>query len=200
VKPSYLTHLQAFLLRQFACDRRAASAIEFALVLPLMIVLYISSVEISEAVSINRKVTLVAHTVADLVAQTAVPLAPADVSSSLAAAGVVATPYSTANMTVIVSQVVINPNGTAQIDWSQSLPANAAYTPGTTVTVPAAFVNKSATTYLIWGQTSYGYAPQLGNAITGTLTLSDQIYLSPRLVTCVGYTGTTASPALCAND
>jgi Flp pilus assembly protein TadG len=200
VEPWHLTHLRALLLRGFAGDRRGASAVEFALLLPVMIALYISSVEISEAVSINRKVTLIAHTVADLVAQTAVPLAPADVSNCLAAAGVVAMPYSTTDMTVVVSQVVINPNGTAQIDWSQSTPSNAAYAPGTTVTVPSAFVNPNATTYLILGQTSYAYAPQLGYAITGTLTLSDQIYLTPRLVTCVGYTGTTASPALCSND
>src|SRR5262249_34725949 len=56
-------------LRRFARDKRGISAVEFAMLLPLMVTLYLGGVEVSQAVAIDRKVTLIARTVADLVAQ-----------------------------------------------------------------------------------------------------------------------------------
>jgi hypothetical protein len=50
---------------------------------------------------------------------------------------------------------------------------------GSTVTLPTA-LNVASTT-LIWSEASYDYRPAVGYVITGTLTLSDQIYMRPRL-------------------
>ena len=58
-------------LRGFAADQNGVSAVEFAILLPLMLTLYLGGVEISQAVSADRKTTLVAHTVGDLTAQAA---------------------------------------------------------------------------------------------------------------------------------
>ncbi|MGB8584643.1 MAG: TadE/TadG family type IV pilus assembly protein [Pseudolabrys sp.] len=54
--------------RHFGRNRRGASAIEFALIAPLMLGLYIGCVEISEGVA-DRKVTLTAGTLANLTSQ-----------------------------------------------------------------------------------------------------------------------------------
>ena len=56
-------------LRRFAGDRRGASAVEFALIAPFMILLYLGAVEIILALSIDRKITSAASALADLVAQ-----------------------------------------------------------------------------------------------------------------------------------
>ena len=53
----------------FAQDRRGVSAVEFAMLLPLMMTLYLGTVEISQGVGIDRKVTLTTRTVADLASQ-----------------------------------------------------------------------------------------------------------------------------------
>ena len=45
---------------RFARDQRGVSAVEFALVAPLMITLYLGCVEISQGVGVDRKVTLTA--------------------------------------------------------------------------------------------------------------------------------------------
>ncbi|WP_223479119.1 TadE/TadG family type IV pilus assembly protein [Oricola indica] len=55
--------------RRFTANRRGAAAIEFALVVPMMLVMYLGTLEISGAVSINKKVSRIAATVADLVTQ-----------------------------------------------------------------------------------------------------------------------------------
>jgi Flp pilus assembly protein TadG len=180
-------------VRQLVDNQQGVSAIEFALVLPLMLTLYISGVEISQAVGAYRKVTLISHTVADLVAQTSTPLATADVSNALSAAGAIATPYSTANLSVIVSQVCIDGNGKGTINWSQATPANMAHPVGNPVTFATTNGATLATpnTCLILGETTYAYQPALGYAITGTLNLSDSIFLAPRLKSCIVYNSGT---------
>ena len=50
---------------------------------------------------------------------------------------------------------------------------------GDTVTVPAGLLVPK--TYLIWSEASYTYKPAIGYVVTGTLNLSDQIYMRPRL-------------------
>jgi len=47
------------------------------------------------------------------------------------------------------------------------------------VTLPAAL--NVASTSLIWGEAAYTYRPAIGYVVTGTLNLSDQIYMRPRL-------------------
>jgi Flp pilus assembly protein TadG len=178
-------------IRRLADNQRGVSAIEFALLLPLMLTLYVSGVELSQAIGAYRKVTLISHTVADLVAQTSTPLAASDVSNALSAAGAIATPYSAANLSVVVSQVCIDANGKATINWSQATPANMARpVNNNSVPLPSNGANTldNANTCLIWGETTYAYTPALGYAITGTLNLYDNIFLSPRLKSCVVYT------------
>ena len=58
-----LARIWRFLPRPLArlCrDRRGVSAVEFAMVAPLMIALYLGCVEISDGVAVDRKVTLTA--------------------------------------------------------------------------------------------------------------------------------------------
>ena len=50
-------------------DIRGVSAVEFALVLPLMVALYLGLAEASQAIAIDRKVTLTAHALSDLASQ-----------------------------------------------------------------------------------------------------------------------------------
>ena len=62
-------HHRCASLRHFRRDRRGVSAVEFALLAPLMLGLYIGCVEISEGVAADRKVTLTAGALANLASQ-----------------------------------------------------------------------------------------------------------------------------------
>ena len=48
-------------VRRLLRDKRGISAVEFAMLLPLMVTLYLGGVEVSQAVAIDRKVTLIAR-------------------------------------------------------------------------------------------------------------------------------------------
>jgi Flp pilus assembly protein TadG len=164
-------------LAGLARDDRGVSAVEFAMLLPLMLTLYLGTVEISQGIAADRKVTLTARSVGDLVAQLT-KINSAEMTNSLNAAATVMAPFPTGNLKVVVSSVLIDANGKATIDWSKTL-NGAARSAGSTVTLPAALVVPNSS--LIWSEVQYTYKPVIGYVISGTLTLKDQIYMRPRL-------------------
>lgn len=169
--------------RRFAGDTQGVSAVEFALVLPLMMTLYLGGAEIAQAIAASRKVTLVSRTVADLTSQSS-SITAANMTNILNASAAVVAPFPTGPLKVTVSQVKIDANGNATIDWSKTLTGTGHGT-GSTATVPPAL--KIANTWLIWTEVEYSYAPTIGYAITGTLPLKDQMYMRPRLSNSVTY-------------
>jgi Flp pilus assembly protein TadG len=179
-----LTRTFANRICRLARDERGVSAVEFAMLLPLMLTLYLGSVEISQGIAADRKVTLTARTVADLVSQTT-SINNAEMLNSLNASSAVMAPYPVGNLKVTVTSVKIDAEGKATVDWSDSLNG----TPrakGSSVTVPTAL--NVPNSWLIWSEVQYSYTPTIGYVISGTLTLKDQIYMRPRLSDTVNRT------------
>lgn len=177
------------LARPFAglvSDQRGVSAVEFAMLLPLMLTLYLGAVEISQGIGADRKVTLTARTVADLASQSS-NMSTSDMTNSLNAATAVIAPFSDANLAATVSQIKIDANSRATIDWSVTKNGTAR-SKGSSVTLPTALVVPNSC--LVWSEVQYTYKPTIGYVVTGTLTLKDQIYMRPRLSDCVTYPAT----------
>jgi Flp pilus assembly protein TadG len=164
-------------LRHFHRDKRGVSAVEFAMLLPLMITLYIGGVEVSSAIAVDRKVTLVARTLGDLVSQSTAVNA-ADMTNILNAATTVVQPYSDSLIKITVSRVDIDATSAAKVIWSKTKNGTARAV-NSAVTLPVAL--NTANTSLIWAESEYAYTPTIGYVITGTMTLKDQIYMRPRL-------------------
>ena len=56
-------------LRRLIADRRGVSAVEFALVAPILVLLYFGLVELSQAATADRRLAHATSAVGDLVAQ-----------------------------------------------------------------------------------------------------------------------------------
>lgn len=166
----------------FRRDHRAVAAVEFALILPLMLALYLGGVEFSNGFAMQRQVSLIASTVANLTGQ-ATTLATSDATNILNASTAIIAPYSTSGLAVSVSCLSISSTGVVSVSWSATLNATAP----TTVTVPSGLAVPGSK--LIYSQVSYPYTPNLGYIITGTLTLSDHMYQAPR-ISAPTYNGT----------
>jgi Flp pilus assembly protein TadG len=179
-------------LAGFASDGRGAAAVEFAALLPFMLLLYIGGVEVSQGVSADRKVTLTSRTVADLASRSQSVDNPG-MTGILNAASTVIAPYDHTKLTVTVSQVKIDAQGNATISWSDAYNGTAR-SKGQSVTVPSALATPN--TYLIWGEASYAYRPTLGYVMTSTLNLKDAIFMAPRMSQCVAR-GATVQAATC---
>lgn len=163
-------------LRRFRGDRRGVSAVEFAMIAPLLITLYLGGVEVTQAVAVSRKTTLIAHTVADLVAQDT-NVNNADMNDILSASAAVGSPYSSTDLVVTVSSINIDATGKATIAWSDSLNGTAR-SAGSVVTLNSALAVPNSS--LIWGEVTYNYKPMFGVVLTGNFNLRDTIYMRPR--------------------
>jgi Flp pilus assembly protein TadG len=185
-------------------DRSGLAATEFAVIVPIMLVMFFGVVEFSSGVAVDRKVTLVARTVSDLTSQ-APSSAPQATYAGMTdnyllnvfnSSVLIFKPYPATPANATVSEIYIDSNGVAKITWSKAAlitSSGATLTtssrnPGDTVTglVPSALLVKQ--TYLIFSEVSYLYTPAVGYVMAKTgVTLSDVAYSRPRSVTCVVY-------------
>ncbi|HZL39722.1 MAG TPA: TadE/TadG family type IV pilus assembly protein [Pseudolabrys sp.] len=167
-------------LSRFARDRRGVSAIEFAFIAPVMIGLYLGCSEISDGVAADRKVSLIAGALSNLSAQTT-SITTAQMTNILDASSAIISPYSASLLKMTVSCIKIDGTGVAKIQWSATRNGTARAV-GSTYSFPStatALAVKSS--WLLLSEVSYAYTPTVGYTITGTLTLSDQMYMSPRI-------------------
>lgn len=170
-------------LRRFRREHAGVAAVEFAVILPVMLILYIGGNELGHALTIARKVTHVTSSLADLVTQSET-LTSTDMSNILDAAATVITPYSQSLLRIKISGITINSSGVAKVTWSKAL-NDTPLTVNSTVTLPSGVSTPS--TFLVTAEVHYSYDPTFGYVLTGTMDLHDQFYLSPRqggTITC----------------
>ncbi len=164
-------------LAAFRDNRDGVAMVEFAIVLPVMLVAYLGTVDVTQMVLASRKVTLLTSALADLTAR-AQTVAPADVNNIFDAAQMILAPFSSTPAKMVISNVVIDSTGAARVCWS-SQRNGAALARGATVTLPTAL--RVPNTSVIMAQASYDYTPITGYVITGAVTLGDNpIYTRPR--------------------
>jgi Flp pilus assembly protein TadG len=168
-------------VRDLLDDRKGVSAVEFAMILPFMLVAYLGSVEVGNGVAISMRTSLVARTTADLATQF-LTIKNADMTNIMNAAAAVMAPYSAAPVKVTVSLVTTDGSGNGKIVWSDTL--NGTTRPvGQSVTLPANLQTPNVS--FIWSEVQYAYTPNLGYVMTGTLSLSDSAFMYPRLANSV---------------
>lgn len=190
--------------RRFSRDERGISLVEFAMLLPLMLTLFIGAAEISNAVAIDRKISIAARSVADLVAQVTT-VSDTEMTNIKNAAKAVLYPFyptATPKFGFVVSSVKIDNNKVARVQWSD-IEACAVCKDSTgaalkvrtkddivTSLIPAGVL--IANTTLIWAEASYNYSPIIAGSdkdwfwkLTGDKPLTDQIFMRPRLSDCV---------------
>jgi len=168
-------------IRDFVRQNGGSAAVEFAILLPTMLVALLGAINIEDGIAISIKNAITARTVADLASQY-INIYNSDMSTILNASSEVIAPYASANLAVTVSQVTIDAQGRATITWSDTLNGTARLV-GSTVGLPSGMATPN--TSLIWGEVSYNYTPNLPYVLTTTLTLSNQIFMSPRLTNSV---------------
>lgn len=188
--------LRSLRIRRFARETRGAAAVEFALVTPLMISMYFGMVELSSGVAIDRKVTMVSHTLSDLIAQ-ATAVDDTDIANVFNASSSIMTPYLASPLTAKVSAVSIDGTGKATVvcsrSWTSGGGVTSGYAVNTVVTssIPAGLIVNN--TELIWAQVTYLYTPTIGYVVKTAVTLSDQFFARPRQSTTVDFSKATCT-------
>jgi Flp pilus assembly protein TadG len=172
----------------FIADCRAVAAVELAVIAPLMLLMFFATVEFSTGVAANRKVTLVAHTLADLTSRSTT-VTDTDLTNFFAAGTGIMYPYPASPIRSTISELYVDPTTlVARVQWSSGAAPRALKS---TMTIPAAL--KVAGSYLIYSEVSYTFTPAVPWILQGGITLSDYAYTRPRQSACVMYNATVCT-------
>lgn len=163
--------------KRFRRDTRGVAALEFALILPVMLAIYLGGVEVSSAVIVDQKVTHATSVLADLVTQADGGITNVEMSNILDAVTTVIAPYPTNEFSIVVSGVQVDGDGVASVAWSDARNATALAVDAA-VTLPAGLSQPN--TFLVVAEVTYAFRAGVGAIIVGTIELSDRFYLRPR--------------------
>lgn len=176
---STLLHGAARWLGRAARNRRGVSAIEFALIFPLLIVLYVGAAETGNLLTIYRRTFQIAATAADLTAQVKT-VSNADLADIVTASNSIMSPFATVPLRTVITSVVADQNNAGKVSWSYASSGaargvNSPYPLPTGLTEPGSSV--------IVAEVTYAFTP-LVNMIKyfspGSFTMSQTFYTRPR--------------------
>ncbi len=178
---SFARSLRASFSRLLSQDSGIA-AVEFAMVLPILLVLWIGGVEVTSGLSIDRRLNNFASSMGDLVSRTKqIPYSRIEDIFDLAEAAMF--PYEATGIAMRITAVTIETNGNAKVAWSRAR-GMTAYAKDTQVnnSVPASLRPPSDTeSQIIMAEVLYTYQPAIGYVITSDVELEDRMYFVPRV-------------------
>lgn len=183
------------LVRRWRADTGGVAAVEFAMIVPIMFVMFIGAVELSQAITVDRRVTQVASSTADLVARAEKQISQAEISDIMRVGGYVLEPYSQAPMQIVVRNITSSPSNAliAKQSWSCTYhglgPTQNCACSNTSFSLPQNLVSTNDS--VVVAEVTYTYTPLIfdyflkralsgSSGSPGTYTLSETIYLKPR--------------------
>lgn len=201
-----------FSFEQIKNDNKGVAAVEFALIAPVMLLMLFGSVEVSQAVTIDRKVTQAASTVADLVAQYET-LDCATLRSIMTISRSVFEPYPNQGTlaSINVASVALV-GGTPKVEWSKMVNTSGTCTTsaalpvgmdvniagtdsdGNTINLATSLINTTAPNSaggVILGKVDLNYQSLGTSFLPSSLQLSEEYMLNPRRSAKVCFSGET---------
>lgn len=153
------------------------AAIEFAIIAPLMVLIFFGCIELSLMMRADRRVTATASTLGDLTSRLAT-VTDEDMRELYNAAAVMMQPYPASDTRMRITSIVDNGNGRKEVRWSDGHRMTAR-TVGSLVQMPEGIVPSPGSVILT--EIEYDYSG-ITQVIDTSKTLTDTFYLRPRRV------------------
>ncbi|MEP3481583.1 MAG: TadE/TadG family type IV pilus assembly protein, partial [Fuerstiella sp.] len=167
-------------------NTEGVSAVEFAMILPFMLLLFIGTVEITDVFDKDRKVNQIASAITDLTAQAQTVTAD-ELDSVIKLGKVILGPYPNTQLEVILASVSFNDEGKATVDWSRDNKKGAPWDKGKAPPITLPDTLAAPNTSVVAGQVNLTYAPLFAGLLTShfdrasSVELSEIYFLRPRL-------------------
>lgn len=171
------------LLRRFLVQEDGVAAVEFALILPVLLLLYLGSIEASSLFTVDRRVEVISTTMADLVARwnpNEGPITQAVLGDYFGAAEGIIVPYDDGALTQVVSLLEVDADGVAQVVWSCGFNGGTSLDPGDIYGLGEQMQAISAGGFVVAATTRYPYKPVLGMVFKDAITLENEALFLPR--------------------
>lgn len=180
-------------LRRFGGDRSGVSAVEFAIIAPVLILIYFGLAEFCQAYMAQRRMSHSTSQVADILAQYQVVDA-ALIDDTFALGALVVAPFPTGappaapapapapspRLRLRVTAITQDSNGIARVTWSR---AQGTSKRSGVVSVPAGLIANGES--IIMSEGWYDYTSPLGQLLPGARTFVHTFWLRPRLVNTI---------------
>ena len=175
-------------------DRRGVAALEFALVVPLLMAMYFVTMEVSQAIEANKKVSRIADMVADLVTQQQ-EIRKSELEAIMRIGEATIQPYNRSQPSITITAIQVTNDSTPKVEvvWSRKL-VNGTFSqaeiPTSITSIPAALKIKGS--FLVRAVTTLSYEPVitwaasakpalgLTSAFDG-ISMKETYYLRPRM-------------------
>lgn len=160
-------------------DASGVVAIEFALLIPVMLTLYFGTIETTNAMTAARRVTNVASTAADLTAQ-ASSVSTSDINDIFSASTAILAPFPTNVIKITITSVVASTSNASstKVSWSKTYGGGTARSVNSSVTLPAGLTTAGSSVIMV--EVAYTYSSPISTFITGPIVMSEVAYLKPR--------------------
>lgn len=168
-------------------DKKGVAAIEFAFIAPILILLFIGTMEVSYAVSVDRKVSRVSSTVADLITQDSNFTAD-ELDSLMDVSSRIMQPYEYPSDNIKISIISVSiAGGQATVDWCHNFnngetPAvNSVYTVPDNIKIDGTRLLTTKVT--LDHKPAFSFVGYQNGKLTfdaSTISLSEEMFLRPR--------------------
>jgi Flp pilus assembly protein TadG len=162
-------------------DKGGVSAVEFALIAPVLIVMYCGMAELTQAMMAQRRVSNIASSIGDLVAQNA-QLTTARKDDIFTIGSIIMAPFPTATLRMCLMSVTSDATGKDTVAWREV--SNSHPDCPTQGTVLAASVMPvgvlPASQSVIVAKTTYAYTSPLKFMLPSAINFNRTYYLRPR--------------------
>lgn len=171
--------------RRFVRAERGVAAVEFALILPIMLAVYVGCTEAGGLLITDRKVQSVAGALGDLVARSNKNLTSTDLEDYFLAATSIMSPYTVNDLMQTVTAVTVSEEGEATIAWSVeytagSMGPSSRHTPSEDYDLPAEMIDLARGHTVIAAEADYVYRPLLGLFFDPSIDLHRTNFFLPR--------------------
>lgn len=163
--------------RSLAKSEDGISAVEFALIAPLMAIIYFGCIELSIMMTLDRKVTGATAALGDLTSR-ASSVNNDELADIIEASRMVMQPNDMAGARIRITSLY-DDDGDAKVAWSDGCNLGA-YAVDQEITIPANLIPEDGT--LIMAEIEYDYNSNIGYFFSSAKELSDTFYLRPRRV------------------
>lgn len=167
---------------RYMSNRSGSVAIEFALIAPILLLLFIGVFEVEEAIRADMKVSAAAQTMAMLVAMQS-SVSSTQMTDYCTAAGYVMAPFSSGPLQIAVASVTNNAGVVGQ-DWSDTTCGNASAIADATAS--GSSMVPTATNSVIVVQATYRYTGAVNLVLPSTITMTQTQFSRPRNTPATG--------------
>ena len=160
-------------------DQRGVSAVEFALIAPVMIFFYFGLAEFCQGYMAQKRMGHAAAMVGDLVSQSTSDITAEQVDDMFAIGNLILKPFPATSLNLRVTSVTRQVDDTVKVDWSKGRGLSA-LAKGAVVTIPADLIEDGES--IVISESNYTYDSAAKYLVPNGITFNQKHYLRPRAV------------------